>query len=198
LLYWLKINGEDVKKFFNRAIRILLGTNWFIMVAGAMLGPIYALFVKNVGGSLLDASYAAAVFFLTGGIVTLISGRYSDRIKQNELILVLGCCIMGIGYFGYILVNSMWSLLVVQVLTSFGEAIYYPVFDVLYSKHSSKRQPGAQWGTWEALYYFTAAFGAITGGFLVAMCGFNTMFAVMGLLCFASAAYVFMLPRSVL
>ena len=74
----------------------------FVMVAGAMLGPIYALFVKNIGGNLLDASCAAAVFFLTGGIVMLISGKY------------------------------------------------------------------------------------------------NAMFVVMGLLCFASAAYVFMLPRSVL
>jgi predicted MFS family arabinose efflux permease len=187
-----------MKKFFNRAIRVLLGTNWFVMVAGAMLGPIYALFVKNVGGSLLDASYASAVFFLTGGIVTLISGRYSDKIKQSELILVLGCCIMGIGYFGYILVNSMLSLLIVQVITGFGEAIYYPVFDKIYSKHVNHNQSGTQWGTWEALYYFTAAFGAVTGGFLVATCGFSAMFMVMGLLCFASAVYVFMLPRSVL
>lgn len=187
-----------MKKLFNRAIRVLLATNWFIMVASTMLGPIYALFVKKIGGSLLDASYASAVFFITGGIVTLISGRYSDKIKENELILVFGCCLMGIGYFGYAVVDSLWSLLVVQVLTGLGDAVYYPVFDALYAKHTSKKEAGAQWGAWEALYYFTAAFGAIGGGILVTCFGFDVMFVVMGLLCFVSAAYVLLLPRSVL
>jgi MFS family permease len=138
------------------------------------------------------------VYFFTGGIVTLISGRYSDYIKQRELILIFGCCLMGVGYFGYLMVHSMWALLVVQVLTGFGEAVYYPVFDALFAQHTTQKYGGTQWGTWESLYYFTTAAGAVVGGFLVMLFGFGTLFVVMGLLCFASAAYVFMLPRRVL
>lgn len=183
---------------FNRPIKILLLTNWLIVVSGAMLAPIYAIFIKKVGGDLLDVSYAAAIFFLVGGCVTLISGKYSDRIKENELVLVFGGCVMAIGYFGYLLVNSLWALFVVQIITGLGDAIYYPVFDVLYARHSNKKSPGLEWGAWESLYYFTAAFGALAGGFLAQWSGFDALFIIMGILCLASSLYILMLPRSVL
>ena len=187
-----------MKKLFNKAIKILLITNGFILIAGAMLGPIYALFVKKIGGDLLDASYAFGVFALVAGITTLISGKYADRLKENELIIVLGYGILGIGFLGYTLVNSIWSLLIIQVIIGLGEAIYTPVFDAVYSKHLDDHKFGRQWGAWEAVNYFTIAFGAVAGGFLVTFFGFNTMFVVMGLLCFVSAIYIFRLPRRIL
>ena len=165
-----------MKQLFNKAIKILLVTNGFILIAGAMLGPIYALFVEKIGGDLLDASYAFGVFALAAGITTFISGRYADRIKENELIVVLGYGIMGIGFLGYTLVNSIWSLLVIQIIIGLGEAIYVPVFDALYSKHLDSQKSGRVWGAWEAINYFATAFGAVAGGFLVTFFGFNTMF----------------------
>jgi len=47
--------------FLNRGLRILLVTNAMILLAGAMLGPIYAIFVEKVGGNLLDASIAVVL-----------------------------------------------------------------------------------------------------------------------------------------
>ncbi len=183
---------------FNKAIRILLATNAMVLMAGAMFGPIYALFVQNVGGSLLDASIAGGVFALFAGITTLISGRYSDKIKENELIIVFGYLIMGISFLLYILVNSVLSLLFVQALIGIGEAIYSPAFDAVYSKHLNNKKSGVQWGAWESMYYFTAAIGAFTGGMLVTIFGFNFMFIIMAFLCFFSALYILHLNRRVL
>ncbi len=69
--------------FFNKALRILLSTNAMILMAAAMLGPIYALFVEGLGGDLMDASIAGGVFAFVAGLTTLISGKYSDKIKEN-------------------------------------------------------------------------------------------------------------------
>jgi len=187
-----------MKRFFNRALRILLVANWLISIASAMLGPIYALFVKQIGGNILDSCYASALFFATAGITTLFSGKYSDKLKDNELIIVLGYSIVGIGFLGYTVVTSVFSLLVIQVITGLGEAIYVPVFDAVYSKHLDRNQSGLQWGTYEALSYFTWAIGALIGGVLVTLFGFNTMFIVMALLCFSGALYIATLPRNTL
>jgi predicted MFS family arabinose efflux permease len=187
-----------MKRLFNKQIRILLVTNGLILTAAAMLGPIYALFVEKIGGDLLEASYAFGAYALAAGITTLISGKYADKLKDNELIVVLGYGIIGVAFFGYILVNSVWSLLGIQIMIGLGEAIYSPAFDAIYSKYTDSDKSGKQWGAWESINYFTTTFGAIAGGFLVTFFGFNTMFVVMGLLSFASAIYIFRLPRIVL
>lgn len=184
--------------FLNKPLRILLFTNALILLAGAMLGPIYALYVERVGGGLLDASFAGALFAGAAGITTFISGKYSDKLKENELIVVFGYAIMGIGFMLYTSVNSTIFLFVVQVIIGFGEAVYSPAFDAVYSKHLSKHRSGKQWGAWESVHYFTTALGALIGGIVVTKFGFNTLFVVMAALCFGSAVYIFLLPRRVL
>lgn len=185
-------------KIFNKATKILLITNSLILFAGGMIGPIYAFFVKEIGGTLLDASYTFGTFAFVVGIVTLISGRYADKIKENELIIVLGYLILGVGFFGYIFVNSIIFLLVIQIIIGFGEAIYAPAFDAIYSKHLDKKVLGSGWGTWEAMNYFTTAIAALGGGILVTFFDFNIIFIIMSLLCFISAIYILFLPRVVL
>jgi len=184
--------------FFNKALRILLSTNALILMAGAMLGPIYAIFVVNVGGDLMDASIAGSIFALAAGLTTLISGKYSDKIKENELIVVLGYSIMGLGFILYNWVNSITLLFIVQAIGGLGEAIYSPAFDAVYSKHLDGHRSGTQWGAWESMNYFITALGAIIGGLLVTLFSFQLLFTIMGILCFSSAWYIYHLKRSVL
>ena len=80
-----------------------------------MLGPIYALFVEKVGGDLMDASIAGSIFALVAGITTLISGKYTDKTKENELVVVLGYTIMGIGFLLYFWVSSVMRRKTLQV-----------------------------------------------------------------------------------
>ena len=187
-----------MKHLFNRSLRILLATNAIILFAGAMLGPIYALFVEEIGGSLLDASIAGGVFALAAGFTTLISGRYTDKLKENEYIIVLGYLVMAIGFYLYVFVDTMFFLLVVQVIIGLGEAIYSPAFDALYSKHISKKRSGREWAAWESMYYFTAAIAALVGGLVVTNFSFEVLFIAMGTMALASAVYIALLPRKIL
>ena len=183
---------------FNKAVRILLYTNSLILVAGAMLGPIYALFVEDIGGSLLDASLAGAIFALAAGLTTLIAGQYTDKIKENELIIVVGYGLMGLGFLLYTAVNSIWTLFMVEVIIGFAEALYSPAFDALYSKHLSLRKIGRGWGTWEAANYFSVALGSVLGGIIVNILGFDVLFILMAIFAFSSAVYIYHLPRRLL
>ena len=186
------------ESFLNKPLRILLATNGIVLVASALMGPIYALFVEKVGGDLLDASLTGAAFSLAAGITTLFAGKYSDKVKENELVVVLGYVIIGIGFLLYALVDSILFLLIVQIIIGFGEALYSPSFDALYSKHLHNGKAGVQWGAWEAMNYFMIALGAILGGLIINFFGFTSAFIFMGCLCFISAAYIFCLPRKIL
>ncbi len=188
-----------MKKFlFNRALKILLSTNAIILLAGAMLGPIYALYVEKIGGDLLDASIAGALFAFAAGIATFVSGKYSDKIKENELIVVFGYTVIGTGFLLMTIVDSVIFLFIVQIIIGLGEAIYSPAFDAIYSKHLDGNKFGKQWGAWESMNYLTAGVGAVIGGAVVTLFGFNAMFIIMGVISFGSALYIYLLPRKVL
>lgn len=180
------------------ALRILLITDGLVVFSGAMLGPIYALFVRDIGGDILDTGLAASVFMATAGVVVFLSGRLTDRVKETELIVAAGYAIMGVGFFAYTTVNSVGELLLIQVVIGLGQALCSPAFDALYSKHVSPGKSGSQWGAWESINYFALAFGALAGSAVASIFGFSTLFVVMGCFALMSAGYIYFLPRRVL
>lgn len=183
---------------FSRALKILLSTNALIFISAAMLAPIYALFVDEIGGDILDASMTGGFYALAAGITTLAAGRYADNVKEKELIVVLGYLLIALAYTFFIFVDSITDLFLTQILMGIGSAVSAPAFDALYSKHLNKKRAGLQWGAWESMYYFTTAAGAALGGLVVHRFGFDTLFAIMALLSFTSAIYIYFLPRKVL
>lgn len=187
-----------MKRLFNRATKILLSTDSIVLVSAAMLGPFYTIFVENIGGSLFDVSLTIAIFAFVAGVTTLISGKYIDKIEEKELIVVFGYAVMGVGFFLYIFVNSIWTLFAVQVLIGFAGAIYVPAFGTLYSKHVEKCGAGKVRGTWEAMDYFSISIGAMIGSSIVYFWGFEMLFILMAAFCFISALYIYILPRRVL
>ena len=187
-----------MKRIFNRATKILLSTDSIVLVSAAMLGPFYAIFVENIGGSLFDASLTIAIFAFVAGITTLFSGKYTDKIKEKELVIAFGYTVMGVGFFLYIFVNSIWTLFAVQILIGFAGAIYAPAFDALFSKHTENCKAGRVWGTWEAMNYFSISIGAVIGTLIVYYWGFEMLFILMTGFCFSSALYIYVLPRKVL
>ncbi|MBN2307109.1 MFS transporter [Candidatus Peregrinibacteria bacterium] len=187
------------KRFFNKALKILLATNALILLAAAMLAPIYAIFVEEIGGDLLDASIAGFLFAVSAGLATLFSGKVSDKIRHSDHVMMLGYGMMGLGFFLFLFVHSITTLFIIQILIGMGEAIYSPAFDKLYSEHLDRGQYGVEWGTWESMYYFTTAFGALIGGLLVTNFGFPALFLSMAFLSFTSGFYLYLLsPQRVL
>lgn len=177
-------------KFFNQSIRTLLIGSAFMHIGAGLLAPIYAIYVKQIGGSVLDASIAGGIFSLAAGIVTLSSAKLVDRSKNKKAIVTAGYLIMAFGYFLYIFVNSIAFLFIVQVIIGLASAFYTPAYDLLYTKHMPETKVGRIWGTWDAMDKFTIAFGAFFGGLVITFCGFNTMFILMSLLCLSGGMYI--------
>jgi hypothetical protein len=153
--------------------KILLITDSFYILAGALIGPIYALFVEKIGGDLLDASGAFAVFMITAALVVFLLAFWEDRSKHKKKFVIAGYGIGIFGYAGYLFVNSASSLFVVQAILGLSLALKDPAYDALFS--DSKKHLAIAWGTWEALDYLMLGAGALIGGFIAQELGFSVL-----------------------
>lgn len=184
--------------FQNRALRSLLTANSLVLLASAMLVPIYAIFVEEIGGDLMDASIAGALFTFAAAITSYLTGHYADQLRRKDFVVVLGATIMSLGFLALVIADSIHELFIIQIIIGLGEAIYYPPYDALYSENIQKSKKATSWGIYGSMEYFTATVGALLGGYIATTFGFNILFISMSLFCLASGVYLYMLPRKVL
>ncbi len=182
-------------KKLKKSSKILLLTNWLVLISAGMIAPIYAIYVEKIGWDLMDASIALGLFALTAWIITLFSWKITDKIKNKILVIIFWYILIWIGFFLYTLVDSITFLFAVQVLIWIWEAIYSPPFDALYWESLKKWERWFGWGVWEFINYFTIAIWAFTGWLMVTYLGFNSIFIMMWMLCFFSAGYLYFISK---
>lgn len=158
----------------GRLRKILLVADAFYILAGAFLGPIYALYVEEIGGDLLDASSSFALFMLTAGAVVFLLGLWEDKAKHRKKFVVAGYGIGVIGYLGFLFVNSPLALFMVQAVLGLSAALKDPAYDALFSD-AGKKHLVLAWGEWEATDYIALGIGALAGGFLAQYFGFKIL-----------------------
>lgn len=160
-------------------LKILLFSDGCMLLAAGMLGPIYAIFVEEIGGNILDASGAFAAFMLTSGIILYLLGKWEDRVKHKKKIVVTGYLIRCIGFLGYYFVFNPLSLILIQITLGFGEAFGLPAYDAVYTRYLDRGKEASEWGAWETTNYLVAGIGALAGGLIAAFLGFRNLFLVM-------------------
>ncbi len=163
----------------NRYLKILLGADFFILLAMGMIAPIYAIFVEEIGGSILDAGIAWAIFCLTSGILMYVIGRWSDKKKHYSRMLFFGYMLRSLAFLGYFFVQNTTHLFLVQILLGLSMAIATPSYDALYSEHLDKGRYATDWSLWESMNMITAAVAALVGSAIVNYFGFKTLFIIM-------------------
>jgi len=175
-----------------KPLKILVFTDSLVLIAGAMIVPFYALFVETIGGDILEAGAAASTFALAAGVSALVAGRLSDKIKRKERVIVIAYFILALSFLSYIYVNSIWVLLLLQIVIGLVQAAYAPAFDALYGEHiGDRRLASSRWSIWESSNYFAIAIGATVGATIVHFASFSGLFVAMAILCAMSGAYLF-------
>lgn len=179
----------------NPALKALLITDGLVLTAQAMLVPIYAVFVQEVGGDILDAGITAAALALGSGVAALFSGRYADGLRDKKHLIVVCYAVTGLGFLLFTTINNVWYLAAVQAAIGLVRAFAEPAFDALYSVNLDKNREAEGWGAWEAMAYFVAAGGALAGAAIVSFASFDALFVVMASLCVISSTYLLKIPK---
>lgn len=180
----------------QRELKILLSTSGLTILAAGLLGPIYAVFVQEIGGDLLTAGTAYSVFAIAAGVLIFFVSRWEDHVKHKEKLVVLGYFLASFGFAGYLFVRSPLELFFVQALLGISRAVGNPAYDGLYSKHLDKGKFASEWGIWESMNYVVLGIAAALGGLIASQFGFRALFcAMLGLSVVALAISLLLLAK---
>ena len=163
----------------KKTLKILLSTAAVSLLAGGLFGPIYAVFVKEIGGDLLTAGTAYATFAIAAGVLIFFISRWEDHVKHKEKLVIGGYALGCIGFIGLLLVKKPMDLFIVQIIFGVAEAIGTPAYDGLYSKFLDKGKYASEWGMWESMNWIVLGIAAATGGAIAHTYGFRTLFMIM-------------------
>lgn len=192
--FWLR----NDKKTINKPLKALLFISGLFMFAFGMFSPIYALFVERIGGDITTASNAWAVFLMTAGVLTFLTGKFENKLKETELAIAWSQVVIGLAYVMYCFTEEAAMLYLTQMVMGIGAAIFWPAFHSIYGKHTDGDQAAWQWSFYDALAYIVPAASAVIGGVLVKTYGFDMIFVIMAGLSFINAVFIWLLPRKVL
>lgn len=179
----------------RRAKRIVLTCQMIAVGTMGLLGPIYALYVEKLGGDILAAAGAYAIYSMVYGVLVLVLGRVTDTVKESKYFVIAGFFIAAVSYAGYIVASTSIHLFFLQAILGIAQALNTPAFDSLYQKHMNNHTPASEWGEWEGVYYLTEGITAALGGGIAHFVGFTTLFLLMSLMSILTGTYLWLLPR---
>lgn len=158
---------------------ILLRTSLLSTFAVSLFGPYYALFIKDIGGDILDTGVAYALFAITNGVFILLFGRSKFFSKHLRTMVIAGYCLLTVAEMGYLFVQNPMQLFIVQFLIGIGNGILEPSWDGLYSAKLQEKSASRQWASWSGSQYIIVGLAALIGGAILATQSFLVLFAVM-------------------
>jgi MFS family permease len=161
--------------------RLLLGISFLTTFAESMLVPMYAAFTEKVGGSILDAGIAFAVFSMATGVVIAFLGTRPWFQRHISSCLILGFLASATCDISYVLVQNRWQLFGVQIVAGLATGLIEPAWDALFTEdieHSTAKH----WSIWAGGSHLVAGFAALIGGVVVAYFSFTTLFVAMAVI----------------
>jgi predicted MFS family arabinose efflux permease len=179
----MTIKGHTFGLFSNIHIRkdskILLISSFFAHFALGLLGPIYAIFVQGIGGDLLDAGIAYAIFSIFAGIFVILLGTSKFFAKHIRHMVVIGYALLSLSCLGYIFVQNHIQLFIVQTVLGIASGILEPSWDSLFSENMNAKNASKNWALWSGGASIMIGISAVVGSLIASKLSFQIMFIVM-------------------
>lgn len=163
----------------NSLYKLLVSAYGISMFSEWVLLPIYAVFVQKIGGDVLDASWAMAVFLISQWIFTIIIQRLKRTYRHHITMMIIGWAIWLIGIALYLAVSSTRMLFLTQILVAMGNAIADPIFDKELSEHTDQNNKLFERGLREGMQDIISWIAAILWGLIAVFLWFKTLILFM-------------------
>ncbi|MFH1161665.1 MAG: MFS transporter [Candidatus Jorgensenbacteria bacterium] len=184
----------------NRVIRSFIVVDLLLWGGWGLVSPVFALFVVDriAGATAATVGVAVAVYWVVRSIVQVPTAVLLDRRegeKDDFLVLLAGLILAGFSAMAFPLVTSVAWLLSVALLQGIAFGLYIPAWSAIFSRHLDKEHYAFDWSLDNTTLGIAAGVAAAIGGAGVSLFGFNAIFIFAGVLSFASALVLFLVPN---
>ncbi|MBI4993896.1 MFS transporter [Candidatus Wolfebacteria bacterium] len=163
----------------NTYYKILVSAYGLSTFSEGILLPIYAIFVQKVGGDILDAASAVAVYFFIQGGTEIWLHKQNWSYKYRMHLMTGGWLVWLLGIGTYFIIESINTLLLAQILTGLGNAIANPAFDAEFAEKTDKNISEYEYSVFEGLQDISQGIAAVLGGIIATTYGFKTLIFLM-------------------
>jgi MFS family permease len=163
--------------------RILLKASFIFNFGIGLFAPIYAIFVQKIGGDILDAGIAFAIYFILTGIFVIAFDTSKFYLKNVKKMIILGYFLFAIAYFLFIFIKTPMHLFLLQMLLGLATGIADPAWEGVFSAKGSEKKESKNWAIWTGGVSIIAGISAVVGGIIVTLFSFEVLFGIMSALC---------------
>lgn len=158
---------------------ILLKASYVANFAYGLFAPVYAIFVQNIGGTILDAGIAYSIYGICSGGFIIAFGS-SDFFKRNvKKIIIVGYATYSLVYYLYMFIDSPQELFCLQILIGLATGILEPSWSAVFSAKQSEGALEKNWAIWTGGVGMISGIAALLGGY-IATHSFPLLFFIMG------------------
>ena len=187
----------------NSIIKILIFSDFLILSAVGFINPIFALFVANKvhGASLEVVGYSATILLIVKSLAQLPIAKYVDKTpgeRDDFNFIFWGSLLASISSFLYLCVSEVWQLYLLQGLYGLANAMAFPSWFALFSRHVDKRKEGFEWGIYSSIVGIGIALTGAAGGIMAQRMGFDAVFITVGVISLMGTLLILLLRKSII
>lgn len=151
--------------------------------------PLLPLFARELGASAPMVGFVVGASTLTGIVLKLPAGAWSD-VLGRRLLLVAGGIVFAVMPFTYLGVASLGALVALRFVHGSATAIFGPVASASLSDVAPAHRRATWLSTYSAIQGAGQALGPVLAGYLLAAGRFDLAFAAAGIVALAVPAIV--------
>ena len=176
-------------------VKILLLTALLANFAEGLYTPVYAAYVEEVGGGVLDAGLSWSVNLIVSGVLAVVLSHAQVRSDKKLWYLVAGYLISAISSILFAVAYTPGMLYAIQFIRGLSWAMISPVWDSFFTLYVDRRRATVEWGYYEGGWSIAMGVGSAVGGILLAVSSFHALFFTSFLLNVLAAFVVFYYRR---
>jgi MFS family permease len=168
-----------IKNLKGHQRHALLAANFFSVFGWALLSPLYALYVIELGGDAQSAALAWSLYTLLGGIIIIVLGRLEDRMVNKWRVITTGYVLQTLGVALLFLANDLRLMIAGYAVYAVGTGFVAPVWKQVFGRLEIHGKAATEWGIFHGGNMLLISAAAAISSYLFNFYGFKGLLAIM-------------------